>query len=92
MVTLEETMEKLNLELDLPEVQYEYPVLAHYESYEYKTINNEKCVVLKGYGYKKIPMVCIIHLEKKKIKEYGAYSDTLTLARSMDKDGVMPFH
>ena len=92
MVTLKETLEKIGLELDLPKVQYEYPVLAYYESYEHKTINNEKCIELKGYGYKKIPMVCIIHLEKKKIMEYGAYDDELTLARSMDKEGVMPFH
>ncbi|RAP43850.1 MAG: hypothetical protein BZ135_08980 [Methanosphaera sp. rholeuAM6] len=92
MVTLKETLEKLNLNIELPEVQYEYPVLADYESYKYKTINNEKCVELKGYGYMEIPMVCIIHLEKKKIMEYGAYDDELNLARSMDEEGVMPFH
>ena len=39
MVTLKETLEKLNLKLDLPEVQYEYRMMADYESYEYKTIN-----------------------------------------------------
>lgn len=47
MITMKETLEKLNLNIDLPKVQYEYPLLAYYESYEFKTIDGQKCVELK---------------------------------------------
>lgn len=48
---------------------------------------------IKGRGYKGIPLVCIINLYEKNIKEYNVYSDgDCSLISSIDKEGYMPFH
>jgi len=94
MITLKETLKKLNLELDLPDVQYEYPMMANYESYQYKTINGQKCIEMNGFVKNELHLKCIINLNIKMIKEYlvDTRDESLTLLSSMDKEGVMPFH
>lgn len=69
MITIKQTLKKLDLELDLPEVLYRYPMMADYETYNFTTINNQKCIELKGFIEDKIPMKCIINLDIKRIME-----------------------
>lgn len=91
MVCLKKVLEKLNLKLDIPKVQYEYPV-TDYETYEFKTIDGEKCVVLKELN-NGFPMICIINLNQKNVKSYLIHSDNdLQLISSMDKEGFIPIY
>lgn len=43
--------------------------MADYETYNFTTINNQKCIELKGFIEDKIPMKCIINLDIKRIME-----------------------
>lgn len=95
MVTIKENIENLNLNIEIPEIQHTYHVLPihGYDRYEYKTINGQKCIEVKGLGDSKIPLKCVINLETKKILEYAMWNeDDFQVVSSIDKDGNMPFH
>ena len=95
MVTIKENIEKLNLDIDIPKTQHTYHVFAPhgYETYEYKIINGQKCIELKGFGNSKMPLKCVINIETKKIIEYIIWDENdCQIVSSIDKDGVMPFY